>query len=87
VGDVLPYGSDCADDLVSGDERILADSPFVIEYAQIAVTNPAVANVNFNLVMLESIREIVLERIETSAGLVGGVGMYGRHGLSPVAVG
>jgi hypothetical protein len=66
---------------------ILAHAPFVIEHAQITVTDTAIADVDFDLIMVQGIGEIVLERLKASPGLSGGVGIYRWHGLSRVAVG
>ena len=58
---VLTDRRDRSDDLVSRYERILADAPFIVEDTEIAVTNAAISDIDLDFVVLQRIREIVLE--------------------------
>ena len=44
-----PNRGDGADHLVAGHQRVLAEAPFVIEHAEIAVADATVANVDFDV--------------------------------------
>lgn len=43
---------DRSDDLMSRYERVLADAPFIVEYAEIAVTNAAITDIDLDFVVL-----------------------------------
>jgi hypothetical protein len=45
--------SDCSDDFVPGYERVLCDTPLVIQHAEVTVTDAAVLNIDFDLVGTE----------------------------------
>lgn len=49
VAHVLPYCRDRADHLVTRYERVLAEAPFVIQHAEIAVADATVAHVDFDV--------------------------------------
>ena len=52
---------DFANDLMARDERVLADSPVIVDHMDIVAANPAMRDGNFHLVLLD-IAGIVLVR-------------------------
>ena len=60
--------SDCSDDFVPRYEGILRHPPFVIQHAEIAVTDAAVLDIDFDLVRAERAR-VILKLAQFSAGL------------------
>ena len=76
VADVLAHRRDRADDLVAGDERVGRHLPVVVEHAEVAVADAAIAHVDVDLVVAERAQR-VLERRQRAAGGGRGVGLDG----------
>jgi hypothetical protein len=47
---------------VSGDKRVLAETPFIVEHAEVAVADAAVAHVDIDVLRTERTR-FVFERL------------------------
>src|SRR5262245_18135556 len=63
----------CADDLVTWNERVSCHSPFVVQHRQVGMTDSAIADGNLNLVRPKRAR-VILERLERVARPGGRVG-------------
>jgi hypothetical protein len=69
---------DAAGDLVAGDERILRVAPVVVDDRKVRVTNAAVVNGDFDLLVAEGSGG-VFERFESRSGGLRGVGFDRAH--------
>jgi hypothetical protein len=55
MSDQWPLVRNRPDDLVTGDERVLAGLPIVVDQMEVAVTDPAVRDLDFHIVRAERI--------------------------------
>ena len=77
VGDLGAELGDRAFHFVPTDKGIAGQSPVIVRHAQIAVADPAMTHLDFNLIGLDR-SQFILEGFEGLVGSLRGVGVNGR---------
>jgi hypothetical protein len=75
VLNIAPPGRNLSNYLVTGDERVLRDTPLIVDHTQVAVTYTAVENVNLHFIGLK-FADFIAEWFKLSACFANGICIY-----------